>query len=80
MSTTAAIAARPDVDLADGAFYAADSRAAYRWMRAHEPVFRASTRRADVAARTDYSCVVGPMCEVDASRRRELMITEEGMR
>ena len=32
--------ARPDVDLTDGAFYSGDSRAAYRWMRENEPVFR----------------------------------------
>src|SRR6201999_791286 len=31
---------RPDVDLTDGAFYAGDSRAVYRWMRENEPVFR----------------------------------------
>jgi len=33
---------RPDVDLADGTFYAnrPGARAAYRWMRAHEPIFR----------------------------------------
>ena len=33
--------ARPDIDLTDGNFYAdGAARAAYRWMRAHEPVFR----------------------------------------
>jgi cholest-4-en-3-one 26-monooxygenase len=31
---------RPDVDLANGSFYAGDSRAAYAWMRANEPVCR----------------------------------------
>ena len=31
---------KPDVDLTDGAFYAGDSRAVYRWMRENEPVFR----------------------------------------
>ncbi len=31
---------KPDVDLTDGAFYAGDSRSAYKWMRQHEPVFR----------------------------------------
>lgn len=32
---------KPDVDLADGRFYAdGNARDAYRWMRANEPVFR----------------------------------------
>lgn len=31
---------RPDIDLADGQFYAGDSRRAYAWMRRNEPVFR----------------------------------------
>ncbi len=33
---------KPDVDLADGNFYAdrQTSREAYRWMRANQPVFR----------------------------------------
>jgi cholest-4-en-3-one 26-monooxygenase len=38
--TTDSVCVRPDVDLADGDFYVGNSRAAYRWMRAHEPVFR----------------------------------------
>jgi cholest-4-en-3-one 26-monooxygenase len=39
---TSGTGARPDVDLTDGAFYAdrAGARATYKWMRAHEPVFR----------------------------------------
>jgi hypothetical protein len=31
---------KPDVNLADGNFYAGDSRAIYRWTRANEPIFR----------------------------------------
>ena len=35
-------ATRPDIDLTDGNFYADSeaARAAYKWMREHEPVFR----------------------------------------
>jgi cytochrome P450 family 142 subfamily A polypeptide 1 len=46
---------RPDVDLVEGAFYAADPHAALRWMREHEPMYHdrknelwAVTRHADV--------------------------------
>lgn len=38
MST--AVPTKPDIDLAEGEFYAGDSHSAYRWMRANEPVFR----------------------------------------
>ena len=34
------VTTKPDVDLTDGAFYAGDSRAVYKWMRDNEPVFR----------------------------------------
>jgi cytochrome P450 family 142 subfamily A polypeptide 1 len=32
--------ARPDVDLLDPAFHVGDPHPAYRWMRAHEPLYR----------------------------------------
>jgi cytochrome P450 family 142 subfamily A polypeptide 1 len=32
--------ARPEIDLLDGRFYAAEPHAAFAWMRAHEPVYR----------------------------------------
>lgn len=38
----------PDVDLADGNFYASrEARAAYRWMRANQPVFATAGMLAD---------------------------------
>ena len=37
---TAVDTARPDVDLLDPAFHVGDPHPAYRWMRAHEPVYR----------------------------------------
>lgn len=40
MTADLTVDSRPDVDIADGGFYAGDSRAAYRWMRTNEPVFR----------------------------------------
>ena len=48
---------RPDVDLADGRFYAdrAAAHEAYRWMRANEPVFR---DRNGQAAVTTYQSVL----------------------
>ena len=53
--TDAAAATRPDFDLLDPAFYLDDPHEAFRWMRAHEPVYRdrknslwAVTRHADV--------------------------------
>ena len=46
----------PDVDLTDGTFYADRSaREAYRWMRAHQPVFR---DRNGLAAATTYQAVL----------------------
>ena len=48
-------ATKPDVDLADGNFYAdGEAREAYRWMRANEPVFR---DRNGLAAATTYQAV-----------------------
>lgn len=40
MSIGSDLLTRPDLDFIDGEFYAGNSRQAYGWMRAHEPVFR----------------------------------------
>lgn len=40
MSIDSDLSTRPDLDFVDGEFYAGDSRHAYGWMRANEPVFR----------------------------------------
>ena len=62
---------RPDIDLADGDFYAGNSRAAYRWMRKHEPVFR---DRNGLAAISSYRAVI------EAERRPELFSNAGGIR
>jgi cholest-4-en-3-one 26-monooxygenase len=62
---------RPDVDLTDGAFYAGDSRAVYKWMREHEPVFR---DRNGLAAAATYQAVI------DAEREPELFSNAGGIR
>ena len=63
---------RPDVDLADGRFYAdGNAREAYRWMRAHEPVFR---DRNGQAAATSHAAVL------DAERNPELFSNAGGIR
>src|SRR6201987_626695 len=62
---------RPDVDLTDGAFYAGDSRAVYRWMRKNEPVFR---DRNGLAAASTYQAVI------DAERQPELFSNAGGIR
>jgi cholest-4-en-3-one 26-monooxygenase len=64
---------RPDVDLADGDFYADRSaaREAYRWMRANEPVFR---DRNGLAVATTYQAVI------DAEREPELFSNAGGIR
>jgi cholest-4-en-3-one 26-monooxygenase len=64
---------KPDVDLADGDFYAdrSASREAYRWMRANEPVFR---DRNGLAAATTYEAVI------DAERNPELFSNAGGIR
>ncbi|WP_110797953.1 cytochrome P450 [Mycolicibacterium obuense] len=65
--------AKPDVDLADGNFYA-DGRAAreaYAWMRANQPVFR---DRNGLAAATTYQAVL------DAERSPELFSSTGGIR
>ena len=40
MSIDVDLSTRPDLDFIDGEFYAGNSRQAYQWMRANEPVFR----------------------------------------
>src|SRR5688500_6360632 len=40
IDTDTAPGTRPTHDLRDSAFYAGDHHAAYRWMRANEPVYR----------------------------------------
>lgn len=64
---------RPDVDLADGRFYAdrAAAHEAYRWMRVNEPVFRDRTGQAAV---TTYQSVL------DAERNAELFSNAGGIR
>ena len=62
---------RPDVDLTDGAFYAADSRSVYKWMRANEPVFR---DRNGLAGAATYQAVI------DAERSPELFSNASGIR
>lgn len=63
---------RPDVDLADGTFYADGSaRDAYRWMRVHQPVFR---DRNGLAAAATYEAVI------DAERNPDLFSNAGGIR
>ncbi|MCB1266165.1 MAG: cytochrome P450 [Mycobacterium sp.] len=63
---------RPDVDLADGNFFADGSaRDAYRWMRANEPVFR---DREGLAAAATYQAVL------DAERNPEIFSNTGGIR
>ncbi|WP_240430961.1 cytochrome P450 [Mycobacterium kyogaense] len=65
--------AKPDVDLADGNFYAdgRGARDAYAWMRANQPVFR---DRNGLAAATTYQAVL------DAERNPELFSSTGGIR
>lgn len=70
--TTVLANTRPDVDLADGRFYAdGKAREAYRWMRANEPVFR---DRNGQAAAASYAAVL------DAERNPELFSSAGGIR
>jgi cytochrome P450 family 142 subfamily A polypeptide 1 len=63
---------KPDVDLTDGTFYAdGGARAAYKWMRANQPVFR---DRNGLAAATSYQAVL------DAERNPELFSSTGGIR
>lgn len=62
----------PDVDLADGNFYAnGEAHAAYRWMRENQPVFR---DRNGLAAAASYAAVV------EAERQPELFSNAGGIR
>lgn len=65
--------ARPDVDLADGRFYAdgTTAREAYRWMRANEPVFRDRNGQAAAASHAAL---------LDAERNPELFSSAGGIR
>ncbi|GAS94591.1 cytochrome P450 [Mycolicibacterium canariasense] len=67
------VLAKPDVDLADGRFYADGpaARAAYRWMRANQPVFR---DRNGQAAAASHQAVL------DAERNPELFSSAGGIR
>lgn len=61
-----------DVDLTDGRFYASGAaRAAYRWMRAHQPVFR---DRNGLAAAATYRAVI------DAERQPDVFSNAGGIR
>jgi cytochrome P450 family 142 subfamily A polypeptide 1 len=62
-----------DIDLTDGNFYAdgKSARAAYRWMRANQPVFR---DRNGLAAATTYQSIL------DAERNPELFSSTGGIR
>jgi len=71
MSVDSAVQTRPDVDLADGGFYAGDSRAAYRWMRANEPVFRDRNGLVGIAS---YRALI------EAERSPELFSSAGGIR
>ncbi len=63
----------PDVDLADGTFYADGPRAreAYRWMRGNQPVFR---DRNGLAGAASYQAII------DAERNPELFSSTGGIR
>ncbi len=62
----------PDVDLADGSFYAdGHARDAYRWMRTHQPLFR---DRNGLPAVTTYAGVI------EAERNPELFSNAGGIR
>ncbi|ORV68253.1 cytochrome P450 [Mycolicibacter hiberniae] len=63
---------KPDIDLTNGTFYAdGGARAAYRWMRACEPVFR---DRNGLAAASAYQAVI------DAERTPEVFSNAGGIR
>lgn len=70
--TEAVAQTKPDIDLTDGTFYSdGGARAAYRWMRANEPVFR---DRNGLAAAASYAAVI------DAERNPELFSSTGGIR
>ena len=63
----------PDIDLTDGRFYAdsASARAAYRWMRQNQPVFR---DRNGLAAAATYQAII------ESERNPELFSNTGGIR
>jgi cytochrome P450 family 142 subfamily A polypeptide 1 len=64
--------AAPDVDLTDGRFYAGgQARAAYRWMREHQPVFR---------DRNGLAAIATHRALIDAERAPELFSNAGGIR
>ena len=70
--TEAQSGSAPDVDLTDGTFFAdGGARAAYSWMRVHQPVFR---DRNGLAAAATYQAVL------DAERAPEVFPNTGGMR
>ncbi len=70
--TETTLQTKPDIDLTDGTFYAdGGARAAYRWMRNNEPVFR---DRNGLAAAASYAAVI------DAERNPELFSNTGGIR
>ena len=71
MTVSFDIQTRPDVDLADGAFYAGDSRSAYRWMRENEPVFR---------DRNGLAAVATHQAVLEAEKNPELFSNARGIR
>jgi cholest-4-en-3-one 26-monooxygenase len=71
MSIDFDLSMRPDLDFIDGEFYAGDSRQAYQWMRANEPVFRDRNGLAGVAT---YRAVL------EAMRHPELFSNTGGTR
>ncbi|MCV7235436.1 cytochrome P450 [Mycobacterium branderi] len=71
MTADLTVDSRPDVDIADGGFYAGDSRAAYRWMRTNEPVFRDRNGLVGIAT---YKALI------EAERRPDLFSSAGGIR
>ena len=64
--------AAPDVDLTDGQFYAdGGARAAYRWMREHQPVFR---------DRNGLAAIATHRALIEAERTPELFSNAGGIR
>jgi cholest-4-en-3-one 26-monooxygenase len=70
---TDAVNTRPDLDLLDGTFYAdrAGARAAYRWMRETEPIYRDRNGLVGIATHAGV---------VEAERRPDVFSSAGGMR
>lgn len=72
MTSTASLAAgRPDVDLLDPTFHVGDPHPSYRWMRAHEPVYR---------DRNDIWCVTRIDDVRDVERQAKWFVSSQGYR